>query len=471
MIINIKGNKKAIVLFFLLSIFLVVAVIIVSGKKEAEKIVFEPHPSNITINDKRYIHTTTTEEACDKKENKEEKELCIEQIKKRKIITETLNMKECLGLSNLTTRNECLFYLITTYDRRSCWRIMDPELQEKCLINASTNDQDVKYCEYFKDKPNEYLECKDRVLSYVYGDSKEKEDIKKCSLIKSLEYPKLCYDKAFKSKFGNDCNNVPKDFQDYCFAERILSIATDKEHCSFIKLDEYKRLCLIKIDLGGDLRRLEKVDSDNDKFPDGNELFTTTDPDNPDTDGDGLIDGDEMFVYYTNPRNPDTDSDGLSDYDEIMKYKTDSNKPDTDGDGIKDGDEIKSGTDPFTGDSDRDGLSDSDETKFGTNPNNSDTDSDGRSDFEETQNGFDPLRPGQEPSDTDKDGLLDVDEIFYGTDRFNPDTDGDGINDKQEVDDLTNPLGPGDMDFDGDGIIDKDEIKYGTNPTLVDEKK
>ena len=68
---------------------------------------------------------------------------------------------------------------------------------------------------------------------------------------------------------------------------------------------------------------------------------------NPDTDGDGLTDVDEVNVYNTNPDLADTDLDGLSDGDEVNLYLTDPTKPDTDGDGVNDGDEIAAGTDPL----------------------------------------------------------------------------------------------------------------------------
>ncbi len=42
----------------------------------------------------------------------------------------------------------------------------------------------------------------------------------------------------------------------------------------------------------------------------------------------------------------DSDRDGLSDYDEIYIYHTDPYNPDTDGDGYTDGDEVKNGFDP-----------------------------------------------------------------------------------------------------------------------------
>ncbi|MCB9688807.1 MAG: hypothetical protein H6738_21830 [Alphaproteobacteria bacterium] len=43
----------------------------------------------------------------------------------------------------------------------------------------------------------------------------------------------------------------------------------------------------------------------------------------------------------------DTDLDGLSDSDEMLYYHTDPNVPDTDGDGVLDGTEVWNGTDPL----------------------------------------------------------------------------------------------------------------------------
>lgn len=91
-------------------------------------------------------------------------------------------------------------------------------------------------------------------------------------------------------------------------------------------------------------------DRDEDGLSDAQELIIGTDPQNPDTDGDGLTDGDEMLVYGTDPLKRDTDGDFLSDWDEVMVYGTDPNKPDTDGDGWNDGLEILQGSDPLVPD-------------------------------------------------------------------------------------------------------------------------
>jgi hypothetical protein len=64
-----------------------------------------------------------------------------------------------------------------------------------------------------------------------------------------------------------------------------------------------------------------------------------------DSDKDGLTDEEEL-LYNTNPLNPDTDGDGLSDYEEVKIYNTDPLNPDTDGDGYLDGEEVNNGYNP-----------------------------------------------------------------------------------------------------------------------------
>ena len=51
-----------------------------------------------------------------------------------------------------------------------------------------------------------------------------------------------------------------------------------------------------------------------------------TDPLRQDTDGDGLLDGEEIYIYETNPLETDSDSDKAPDKDEV-DLGTDPNDP------------------------------------------------------------------------------------------------------------------------------------------------
>ncbi|GEM_PF-1374268 len=65
-----------------------------------------------------------------------------------------------------------------------------------------------------------------------------------------------------------------------------------------------------------------------------------------DSDYDGLIDTDEQQLG-ADPNKADTDGDGLVDGEEVNIYHTDPLKADTDGDGIADGLEVRQGTNPL----------------------------------------------------------------------------------------------------------------------------
>ncbi|WP_188476220.1 gliding motility-associated C-terminal domain-containing protein [Dokdonia pacifica] len=252
-------------------------------------------------------------------------------------------------------------------------------------------------------------------------------------------------------------------------------------------------------------------DPDTPADPDGN----MTDPQNPDTDGDGVTDGDEANDG-TDPNDPcdleiasqtlpasmewndlDCDNDGLNNGEEITGIDDPDTPADPDG----------NMTDPLDPDTDGDGVSDSDEASDGTDPNdpcdfnsnsqtlptdedydNADCDGDGVTNGDETDDGTDPNDPCDflvdsqtvstslefENSDCDNDGVDNGDEIADGTDPLDPDTDGDGVTDGDEANDGTDPLDPCSLeldsqtvepdiefleaDCDGDGIPNGDEL-------------
>jgi hypothetical protein len=110
-------------------------------------------------------------------------------------------------------------------------------------------------------------------------------------------------------------------------------------------------------------------DSDGDGIPDDVEPLLGLDPHNPDTDGNGIRDGDE-----------DYDHDHLTNAQEIA-LGLDPRNPYSNGTGVLDGD----------ADPDHDGLSNRREALAGTDPNKPDTDGDGWTDEAEVTGGSNPL--------------------------------------------------------------------------------
>ncbi|HCF59187.1 MAG TPA: hypothetical protein DFS52_14495 [Myxococcales bacterium] len=239
-------------------------------------------------------------------------------------------------------------------------------------------------------------------------------------------------------------------------------------------------------------------DTDCDGLSDAEEFAITyhdgrkTSPTNPDTDGDGILDGVEVGRVapiagtgctfqgdadpstITSPVAADSDGDGIPDGVEdknkngrVDPGESDPNGSDSDGDSIPDGLEDKNRdgvldpgeTSPILRDSDGDGIPDGieDQNRNGivdpgeTDPANPDSDGDGCLDGVEDKNWnhqvdlgeTDPLDPSDcgpaLSADADCDGIPDREEPQYGTDPHNPDTDGDGLKDGLEIGVTVNP--------------------------------
>lgn len=181
-------------------------------------------------------------------------------------------------------------------------------------------------------------------------------------------------------------------------------------------------------------------DTDNDRLPDAWEYekngdLLTSGPGGvngyTDKDNDGLSDMEEygLSPMDTDPNNPDSDGDGITDFDEvywngsshydpyhltISPNGTDLNamSADTDGDGLKDGDEVHvHGTNPLMADSDGDGLPDGHELTLSWAPDG------GRAPMGDEGLKTDPMNP-----DSDGDGIGDLLEIAAGSNPLDPDS-------------------------------------------------
>jgi hypothetical protein len=164
-------------------------------------------------------------------------------------------------------------------------------------------------------------------------------------------------------------------------------------------------------------------DRDADNYPDALEAEAGLDPANPDSDADGVADGDEFTLYSTYPLSWDTDGDGISDGEELFGIKTD---PLVNNNGAADAP-----------------VADTVTTTTPTEP------------MSETISSV-PVNTTSSSAvaaDSDSDGVADVDEAnIYQTDPYNADSDGDGLTDGNEL--FATSTDPLIWDTDGDGAQD-----------------
>ena len=231
-------------------------------------------------------------------------------------------------------------------------------------------------------------------------------------------------------------------------------------------------------------------DTDSDGLPDFAEGIIGTGPNNPDYDQDGLLDGEEYYgwldldgiFHLTNLKDSDSDDDGVNDWyegkeDNLTRSVTDPNNNDTDGDGILDGCEIYGLddcdnflTNPLSADTDGDGISDFDEifanllspSSFRSDPTRIDSDSDGMPDPYELANGFHPKIQADASYDSDCDG---VQVQFQGFECVLLNENSKRYTNYQEY--LMN-TDPNNFDSDSDSLPDGWEYYSGLNPLVID---
>jgi hypothetical protein len=214
-----------------------------------------------------------------------------------------------------------------------------------------------------------------------------------------------------------------------------------------------------------------------------NGLDPTVDDRYADDDEDGMPNLWELqngLDPMVNDRYLDKDGDGVQNYLE-HQWGTNANNPDTDGDGLTDGQEaylFNSVYQPQYADTDcapppyatsncGQHINDGDE----------DYDGDGMPNLWEIQNGLDPT-VNDRYANKDEDGVQNYLEYQWGTNANNPDTDGDGLTDGQEAYLFNSYYQPqmhstggdidvndGDKDCDGDGISNLGELANNTDPT------
>ena len=203
-----------------------------------------------------------------------------------------------------------------------------------------------------------------------------------------------------------------KDVMENLIQQGEIDISQNWKISDFGMVTGYNKITIIATDRYNNIHR-ETVEIFNTK----DENSKSTCIDTSDNDGDGINNYNEL-LFDTDKNKFDTDGDNLSDLYELVLLGTDPLKNDSDGNGVLDGEE----------DSDGDTLSNHYEIDIELNPMKTDTDEDGLSDGEEIeQHNTNPLL-----IDTDEDGLSDKDELILGLNPNKQDSDENGIHDSKE---------------------------------------
>ena len=248
------------------------------------------------------------------------------------------------------------------------------------------------------------------------------------------------------------------------------------------------------------------LDRDGDRLTNAQEYSLGTNPNERDTDRDGLDDFEDQ--YPTDPRyKSDSDGDTMPDAWE-RRFPLSPNNPqdagdDLDRDGLVNAKEYALGTSILFEDSDFDGVIDGEDRWPLEHGKSRDTDFDGMYDLWEIINGLSPISPSAR-EDLDQDGLTNLQEFLLGTDPHQRDSDFDSIGDREDafptdsryaldhdedglpdhyegaphfltqLIDIRFPflqsINPNDAheDFDQDGLTNLEEFQIGTDPGKAD---
>ncbi|KYF54673.1 hypothetical protein BE08_20070, partial [Sorangium cellulosum] len=323
---------------------------------------------------------------------------------------------------------------------------------------------------------------------------------------------------AFEETIGSDPNDAdsdddgaldgqepnPADDTDGDGLINVLDVDSDNDGlfdgtelglpCDNAATDTEAGHCRADADEGATTTSPIDADSDDGGVSDGNEDINLdgavdageSDPNDPaddlpivDTDGDGLVDEIEVLIG-TDPEDADSDDDGVLDGQE-PNYSDDHDgdglinalDPDSDGDGLFDGTELGLPCDNAATDAGAESCIADADPETTTNPLDPDTDDGGVSDGAEDANHngavdegeTDPNAPDDDvvAGDRDGDGLSDAIEEMLGSDPDDADSDDDGALDGQEVDPGADTDGDGlinvlDVDSDNDGLFDGTEL-------------
>ncbi len=210
-----------------------------------------------------------------------------------------------------------------------------------------------------------------------------------------------------------------------------------------------------------------QADSDNDGSGDHCDLCPGF-PDDVDGDEDGMPDACDNCPDIANPAQADTDGDGLGDLCDNCPDFANPEQIDLDDDGAGDGcDNCPDIANPNQADADDDGVGDNcDNCPDLPNPEQRDTDGDGTGDLCDNC----PDMINRDQADDDRDGVGNIcDNCLFADNPDQMDNDGDGAGDA--CDNCPDEYNPDQLDADGDGVGDAcDDDHPSAPPSAPDDE-
>ena len=177
------------------------------------------------------------------------------------------NVEDCLSIKNVRERNDCILLRISESEipRKGC-NLLQSDLREIC-------------------EKMERNTLKNLFPTYQCWFNRESE-----------EAASVCFDMgALRLDFrdnSNACDQflfLKEECQSYVITQQALRDGSP-EKCATIIASDQKQKCEKEVD--------RFADNDKDGLNNQDEEYYHTDPNNPDTDGDGYIDGEEVMSGY-----------------------------------------------------------------------------------------------------------------------------------------------------------------------------
>jgi len=306
--IQLGKIKKVVIIIFIIFVILIgITIFLIFQKKSSkDKLVFSE---------------------CQEIKEKKERRLCFDNHYMTKAVLER-NINWCKKIKDLEYKDHCFGTLaVDLNDLTICQFIKEALWKSLCYRDLARKNKDKSICENEK---NPFLKKKCYALTELAIVLEEKNP-KRCLDVPDVSDARnVCIWTfvALKEKDGlKICQEIPPGVdQDRCFSWYYLNQGLqekNKEFCEKIILEDFKKVCLVflKEIQEGKLSENYYLDSDKDRIDDLNELGLNTSPFDPDTDKDGLSDGEESFDYFLNPLSKDTDGDGILDKEEVKTKK------------------------------------------------------------------------------------------------------------------------------------------------------